>query len=103
MFLKNVYLHVRINFAVKLSFQYSWQVYKHETNIQFYQHVAWAYLSLILLRPRETVCVSLSRCCEEDSLISSLTRDMLSTNKTQEKSDFGYWYIINIFVEFVSY
>ncbi len=25
-----------------------------------------------------------------DSLISSLSRDMLSTNKTQEKSDFDY-------------
>jgi hypothetical protein len=33
----------------------------------------------------------LSRCCEEDSLISSLSRDMLSTNKTLEKGDFDYW------------
>ena len=29
-----------INFAVKLSFQYSWQEYKHETNIQLDQLVA---------------------------------------------------------------
>jgi hypothetical protein len=34
--------------------------------------------------------ISLSRCCEGDSLISSLSRDMLSTNKTLEKCDFDY-------------
>ena len=32
----------------------------------------------------------LSRCCEGDSLISSLSHDMLSTNKTLEKCDFDY-------------
>jgi hypothetical protein len=40
----------------------------------------------------------ISRCCEGDSLISLLSRDMLSTNKTLEKWDFDYWYIIILFI-----
>ena len=32
----------------------------------------------------------------EDSLISSLSRDTLSTNETHEKGNFDYWYIIII-------
>jgi hypothetical protein len=42
------------------------------------------------------IIISLSRCCEGDSLISSLSRDMLSTNKTLEKGDFDYWYLVYV-------
>jgi hypothetical protein len=39
--------------------------------------------------------VSLSRCCEGNSRISSLSRDIISTNKTLEKCDFDYlWHTL---------
>ena len=36
----------------------------------------------------------LARWCEGDSLISTISRDRLSTNETHEKENFDDWYII---------
>jgi hypothetical protein len=43
-------------------------------------------------KPRETSRVHKTYQFPGPSLISSLSRDMLSTNKTLEKGDFDYWY-----------
>ena len=45
-------------------------------------------------RSRVPVMAHVICCCEEDSLISSISRDTLSTNKTHEKENFDDLYII---------
>ena len=63
------------------------------------------------LRPRETVCFvdprlsltvfgypKVAHWCKGDSLISSVSRDALATNRTHEKEKFDDWYIINKYI-----
>ena len=53
---------------------------------------------IFLLFTGEYCIISLVRWCEGDSLISSISRDTLSTNETNEKENFDDWYIITTFV-----
>ena len=46
----------------------------------------------------QCIIVSRTRRCEGDSLISSVSRDTLSTNETHEKKNFDDWYIIKHFI-----